>query len=490
MGAQQSAPGAGDGTAATNKICYYELIGVERSATDAEIKKAYRRKALELHPDRNLNDVHEATRKFAEIQAAYEILSDPQERSWYDSHRDTILAGNDDHSSSTDPTSLHNVRLTSTEDILDLIRKFNSTVAFDDESTGFFGIAREVFEHLAIEEETAAEVGQVDCPHYLTFGFSDDEYQTVVKPFYTSWSGFATKKSFSWKDKYRLSDAPDRRVRRLMEKENKKCREDAIRQFNEAVRFFTNFVRKRDPRYVPNSQTDAERQESLRSAAASQAARSRAANQQKIGSYENPDWTQVRDENAFGDYFSDIEEESEVEILQCVVCNKFFKSVQQLEVHERSKKHNKAVQQLRRKMEREGMDLGLSPSMYQDSVHTETKIPPQGGQVCSQDGIGENFPVGDMTRQRDCRPTDDSEGENDLQVEEDIEKVSDSPSDTREDEYVPRPEAKERPGFNNSKSSRSVSHDAIDSSNSERNIALTDMSRLPQNKTGNLKARR
>lgn len=47
--------------------------------TESRIKKAYKRKALELHPDRNYNDTERATKLFAEVQAAYEILSDPQE---------------------------------------------------------------------------------------------------------------------------------------------------------------------------------------------------------------------------------------------------------------------------------------------------------------------------------------------------------------------------------------------------------------------------
>ncbi|KAG5984856.1 hypothetical protein E4U55_002935 [Claviceps digitariae] len=405
MGAQQSASGTGNDATTGNKICYYELIGVEWNATDLEIKKAYHRKALELHPDRNLDDVYEATRRFAEIQAAYEILSDPQERAWYDSHRDAILAGNNDPTA--EPTSFRNIRLTSTDEILDLIRKFSHTKAFNDKPTGFFGMAREVFEHLAVEEEVAAEVVDGDCPRYPTFGFSDDDYDTVVKPFYASWSGFSTSKSFSWKEKYRLSDAPDRRVRRVMEKENKKCREDAIRQFNEAVRFFTTFVRRRDPRYIPNSQTPADRQISLRSAAASQASRSRAANQQKIGSYENPDWTQPQEDDAHGDDFSEVETESEVEILKCVVCNKFFKSIQQFEVHERSKKHNKAVQQLRSKMKQESVDHGLCPGPHRDRGHTKTIIPPLVEQVPSRNGLGEDLNVDAIKRPEVCQATNE-----------------------------------------------------------------------------------
>ncbi|RSL61475.1 hypothetical protein CEP54_006256 [Fusarium duplospermum] len=378
MGAQQSSEHSDDsGAAPVAKTCYYDLLGVERSATDDEIKRAYRRKALELHPDRNFNDVETATRRFAEVQSAYEILSDPQERAWYDSHRDAILSGQDGDGVDSNPATFRNVRLTSAEEIMSLIRKFNAAVPFDDEPTGFYGICRETFEHLALEEEAAAENEDVDIREYPTFGSSDDDYETVVKPFYNAWSGFSTAKSFSWKDKYRLSDAPDRRVRRLMEKENKKMRDDAIREFNDAVNFLVGFVRKRDPRYLPNSQSHAERQAALRNAAAAQAARSRAANQERMAEYEVPEWAQSRssDNGVAEGSFSESEEEEIVEILECVVCNKSFKSEKQLEAHERSKKHIKAVQQLKRQMKREGVELQLevgttpAPEAAEDDKH-------------------------------------------------------------------------------------------------------------------------
>lgn len=368
MGAQQSSqdgatPTDGStGVALPRKTCYYELLGVDRSADDAEIRKAYKKKALELHPDRNFNDEENATRKFAEVQTAYEVISDPQERAWYDSHREAILRGDDgDGDGDGAPERHYNVRITTTDEIMSLIGRFNSRVPLNDSPSGFFGILDVTFGQLATEETAACDWDGQDPVHYPPFGAAGDGHDDTAKPFYAAWSNFTTKKSFAWKDKWRLSDAPDRRVRRLMEKENKKLRDDAARDFNDAVRSLVAFVKKRDPRYKPTSQSEADRQKVLRDSAATQAARARAANFEKLREAEVAEWAQSRrdDDAEHNDEFATSEEDSEVECFECVVCNKTFKSEKQYEVHEKSKKHVKAVQQLRRQMRKEGHDLEL-----------------------------------------------------------------------------------------------------------------------------------
>ncbi len=71
---------------------YYEVLGVERGASDEELKKAYRRLALKVHPDRNKDDPS-AGEKFKEATEAYQVLSDPEKRRIYDQYGHDGLRG-------------------------------------------------------------------------------------------------------------------------------------------------------------------------------------------------------------------------------------------------------------------------------------------------------------------------------------------------------------------------------------------------------------
>jgi molecular chaperone DnaJ len=63
---------------------FYKLLGVSKNASEAEIKKSYRKMAMKFHPDRNKEKLEVAEKKFKQIKEAYEILSDAQKRSAYD----------------------------------------------------------------------------------------------------------------------------------------------------------------------------------------------------------------------------------------------------------------------------------------------------------------------------------------------------------------------------------------------------------------------
>ncbi|KAF3922120.1 hypothetical protein ABW21_db0204044 [Orbilia brochopaga] len=346
---------------ATMKQDFYTLLGVERTADQDEIKKAYRRKALELHPDKNVNNVEAATQLFSEIQAAYEVLSDPQERAWYDSHRDQILRDDDDADDSVAAARASNVTITTTE-LLKKFALFSTRMDMSDSNpAGFYTTAAKLFETIAREEETAASLAGVDCTPYPSFGNSKSDYQDHVRPFYNIWTGFSTVKSFAWEDKYRYRDAPDRRVKRLMEKENKKLRDLAIREFNDTVEQFVLYIRRRDPRYLPNFQTDEERDTAARHASKEQSRRARAENAAKLANYTEAEWSKTKDVYDDDDETDDDEDEEEEEVVEyeCVACKKTFKTEKQMEMHEKSKKHIKTVQSIKRQMRKDGIALHL-----------------------------------------------------------------------------------------------------------------------------------
>jgi len=75
-----------------SELSYYEILEIERTATQEEIKKAYRKMALKYHPDRNQND-KEAEEKFKLVNEAYQVLSDESKRAIYDKYGKSGLEG-------------------------------------------------------------------------------------------------------------------------------------------------------------------------------------------------------------------------------------------------------------------------------------------------------------------------------------------------------------------------------------------------------------
>jgi molecular chaperone DnaJ len=105
---------------------YYEVLGIDRDASQAEVKKAYRRKAMEYHPDRNPNNP-DAAEKFKEAAEAYEVLGNEETRSRYDRYGRAGLQG----------VPLHDFG--SVDDILNVFSDFFGGAGLFD---GFFGPSR------------------------------------------------------------------------------------------------------------------------------------------------------------------------------------------------------------------------------------------------------------------------------------------------------------------------------------------------------------
>ena len=79
--------------ARTQQRDFYEILGVTKTASVDEIKSAYRKAAMQWHPDRNPQNKEEAEHRFRESTEAYSVLSDPQKRQIYDTYGHAGLAG-------------------------------------------------------------------------------------------------------------------------------------------------------------------------------------------------------------------------------------------------------------------------------------------------------------------------------------------------------------------------------------------------------------
>src|SRR3954447_21093314 len=89
---------------ATTERDYYELLGIARGASDAEIKKAFRQLARELHPD--VSDHPEAEERFKQVVEAYEVLSKRETRELYDRYGHAGLRSGGFHSRAGDFTDI------------------------------------------------------------------------------------------------------------------------------------------------------------------------------------------------------------------------------------------------------------------------------------------------------------------------------------------------------------------------------------------------
>lgn len=350
--------------------CHYEALGVRRDASEEELKKAYRKLALKWHPDKNLDNAAEAAEQFKLIQAAYDVLSDPQERAWYDNHREALLKGGLDGEYQ--------------DDSLDLLHYFTVTCysGYGDDEKGFYTVYRNVFEMIAKEE--LESVLEEDVEDFPTFGDSQSDYDTVVHPFYAYWQSFCTQKNFTWKEEYDTRQASNRWEKRAMEKENKKIRDKARKEKNELVRQLVAFIRKRDKRVQAHRKL-VEEQNAEKARKAEEMRRQQKLKQAKLAEqYREQSWMtmasmekelqemEARYEKEFGDGSDendmeehelkdgqdgkDSDEAEEVEFyddLYCPACDKSFKTEKAMKNHEKSKKHREMVALLKQQLEEE-----------------------------------------------------------------------------------------------------------------------------------------
>uniref|UniRef100_A0A1I8JR25 DnaJ homolog subfamily C member 21 n=1 Tax=Macrostomum lignano TaxID=282301 RepID=A0A1I8JR25_9PLAT len=265
--------------------CYYELLEVERQATDDELKKAYRRLALRWHPDKNPDRVEEATAHFRLVQKAYETLSDPQERAWYDKHRERILKGGLGRGDAYQ------------EERLDVFQFFTSACYddYDDGEEGYFTVYARVFSDLAEEERRACDGDDEPPPDFPGWRLLMANQSLAAPTPHTTHGGQAVHaralgtsyaQSYVWVEKYDTREAPNKYARKAMEKENRAARDAARRERNEEIRTLVAFVKKRDPRA---------RAREVEAKAKAMASAARKAHLETASRYRAPDWARTDD---------------------------------------------------------------------------------------------------------------------------------------------------------------------------------------------------
>lgn len=365
--------------------CLYETLHISKSATDAEIKKAYRIQALAHHPDKNPDRQEQAEEAFKAIQHAYGVLSDPHERAWYDAHRDQILRGKDPVSGQSHASSATQVNL--------FAYFTNSAWKGYDGEGGFYNVFETLFEQLWKEETAASEKEKArPAPKFGNAGTPWEQ----VRSFYQEWEPFSSSKSFAFGDKWNLADAPNREYRRAMEKENKKQRAKFKKEFNNNVRELVKFVKKRDPRVIKRREQEekereerekarkqreqmekeekrgeAQRVKEAREAVLEEDAdaldeilagialdekierrkqRRRARGTDDDSDNDTPDNDEQNSNSEIDDEEQFSSEEELVEDLYCIACKKAFRTAAQKADHERSKKHKAATAKMKRQV--------------------------------------------------------------------------------------------------------------------------------------------
>lgn len=315
----------------------YSILGVEAQASAEDVRKAYRKLALKWHPgefnylifcssllisiyckknmlalyadkQRPDSDQQLSLEKFREVTNAYEILSDEKERQWYDSRLRRLQKC----SASGKTFGRHAPP--------DLYSEIAKVLVEREYINGHFS-----FDNYVPLFQKIASLEGGGYPNYE---------ESPVQVFYAEWGSFATTLDFAW-----VADAfdtqmrtCDRRIRRMIEQENVKARKIARKEYNESVREFSEFVKRRDPKYEQWKLVCLKEKE--------QREKERKAREKK------------KEQRKKGTVLSDlppsnivIEEQEEFHnVWYCPACEKYFKSSGSFNSHEKSKKHTKNVE--------------------------------------------------------------------------------------------------------------------------------------------------
>lgn len=291
---------------------------------------------------------------FQKIQEAYECLSDPQERQWYNDHRDQVLGGDDDGLG------------------VDVSKYFSKSSfnGFDDSTNGFYSVFRDAFAEV-IAWESEYRSGTMPM-----FGDSKTPLNEV-NTFYSYWASFATSHPFASADEYKAEREYNRRVRRDIEAHNNDRRKEARKKYNEQIRSLVDWVKRRDPRFQAyqaektriaqekaaeleakkreREEKDNEKrrqwaEEAKKEAEALKEERRKLIAEARANGQVLDDDDADKNSNELEEDNEEFEDENNVMVL-CDLCKKVFKSKKQFDTHCKSKKHLQVVAALKKQFE-------------------------------------------------------------------------------------------------------------------------------------------
>ncbi|EIM82620.1 DnaJ-domain-containing protein [Stereum hirsutum FP-91666 SS1] len=289
----QNRPAAADRTY-TESTDLYEVLGVSKTATTAEIKTAFRAKALGHHPDKNMgadDDYEGSNERFRRIREAYEILTDDKEREQYDrdpaafaSTGNRAQGSNDDDDSdwfsgwsfggsgprpASQSSGWRMPRRAPNEigrqDLFDLIQRLELKLKSGISSDERYRVIGAFFDTLAKDD---ARQSKRNLNHYPSYGDAHsvwsrsactkeelaalDTRAPEVCYFYGFWNKFVSSKGFEWVMRYDeeyFHQFGNARLDRHIRKENKRVQAVYHKEFNEIIRVYTMVLRDSDSRY-------------------------------------------------------------------------------------------------------------------------------------------------------------------------------------------------------------------------------------------------
>ena len=253
------------------------------------------------------------------IQEAYACLSNDQERAWYDTHRDQILRGKDVGEGATEDDCSY---ITKSK-----LEKFFANNVFagfmkTEHGSDFYSVYGGLFKTLDDEEEMEEEVGEVHDPA-TPFG-DENATKEEVYGFYRDWESFSSIKKFAYCDIYDPREAPNRRIKRLIENDNNRARNRERTKFNDKLHDLVNHIRNKDPRWEAYQAEDKAARDARRHAQEEEKRLKNEQEAERLRVYREELAEYYRKEEEEAEMRGDVEEVI-LEEFRCGMCKKSFK---------------------------------------------------------------------------------------------------------------------------------------------------------------------